>query len=86
MAWKPLEKNYHMENYQAGRWGGSINMGQQDASSDDCASIKYCLMAGSCKRHWKGSEFGGRKFTGFSGISVGLHFVIKSDLQFVWNV
>ena len=57
------------------RWGGSINMGQQDAGSDDCASIKYSLMAGFCKRHWNGSKFGGRKFTAFSGISVGLHFV-----------
>jgi len=36
-------------------------MGQQDA--------------GFCKRHWKGSKFGGRKFIAFYGISVGLHFV-----------
>jgi hypothetical protein len=50
-------------------------MGQQDAGSDDYSSIKYCLVAGFCKRHWKGSKFGVRKFTAFSGISVGLHFV-----------
>lgn len=44
-------------------------MGQQEAGSGDCASLKYCLMAGFCKRYWKGSKFGGRKFTAFSGTS-----------------
>jgi hypothetical protein len=38
----------------SGSWGGSVNMGQQEAGSDDCASLKHCLMARFCKTHWKG--------------------------------
>ena len=77
-SWKELP---HGE--LSGRWGGSINMGQQDAGSDDYTSIKYWWMAGFCKRHWKGLKFGGRKFTAFSGISVGPYFV--AVVMNVWS-
>jgi hypothetical protein len=62
-SWKELPRGE-----LSGRWGGSVNMAQQEARSDDCASLKHCLMAGFYKRHWKGSKFGDSKFTAFSGM------------------